>query len=87
MGLFRKSKAVENEPIDAKSPQEISGGNLYNNYIERQVRKQIALDNLNAYTQKQTIKNKLQEKKLIKYYLLQLQADYFINTINYELED
>lgn len=87
MGLFRKSKAVENEPIDAKSPQEISGGNLFNNYMERQVRKQIALDNLNAYTQKQTIKNKLQEKKLIKYYLLQLQADYFINTINYEMED
>ena len=86
MGIFNKKPKN-----DFKEPAEISGGDLYNQYIQLQNQMQIDLNNrqnLNENKEaKNLIKEKLDYKKLIPYYLLEIQTNYFINTLNFETKN
>lgn len=84
---FNKNKSEQNE---FKEVGDISNGNMYERYQAHLAQMQIDLNSM-----KQTIDNagndviitKLDEENIVPYYLLELQTNYFINTINFEVDN
>lgn len=79
MGIFKRNKSQDNFTKE----QPISGGNLYEVKQKIIAQKMIDLQNLT----KTTSTNWLSDSDIQEWYLLQLQANYFINTINFEIND
>lgn len=94
MGIFNKKKQETNSPF-SQDPQPISGGNLYETHITKETQDQINKFTLDQMMQSMRIPSELQPKVVSRiesqtlepYWLLELQINYFVNTIKYEMED
>lgn len=84
MKLFNKSKQKQsNNENDFSSVQKISGGNLYEIRQRLEAQRQIDLNNLENIDFNQYFT----DFEIQDYFLLQLQANYFINVIQYKIDD
>ena len=81
MGLFSKKK----ESSIFSDVQDISGGNLYKNYIEAKVRDSLFFNDTQALLV-QSLQSKNQQQTILPYYLLEQQINYFTSTIDFEVE-
>ena len=82
MGLFKKNKSQDKQN-NFNNEAAISGGNLFEVKQKMIAQKMIDLQNLS----KTTKTNWLSESEIQEWYLLQLQANYFINTIDFEINE
>lgn len=82
MSIFKRNKN------NFEEPQKISGGDLYESYIQKLTQQQIDINTLvNKQNIDGLISSNIDEQTLQPYYLLELQANYFINIINYECDN
>lgn len=89
MGLFKKNKNTETTNEFAQ-PQKISGGDLYENYKSLLAQKEIDLANIaskNRSTAITKMRSTIESQSLDIYWLFEMQVNYFVNTIKYEMED
>lgn len=82
MGLFSKRKETSNTFSEV---QDISGGNLYKNYIEAKVRDSLFFNDTQALLV-QSLQSKNQQQTILPYYLLEQQINYFCSTIDFEVD-
>ena len=82
MGLFSKRKETTNSFAEV---QDISGGNLYKNFIEARVRDSLFFNDTQSLLV-QSLQSKNQQQTIIPYYLLEQQINYFTSTIDFEVE-
>lgn len=88
MGIFNKKESKNNE---FTKPQQVSGGNLFNVDIklkvQEEINKQNSLNVENNNRIKGKLKTKLDKFNIPDFYLLQLQANYFVNTVKYKTDN
>lgn len=88
MGIFKKKETTpKNEFAEV---QKISGGDLYENYQKLLAQKEIDLANIatkNRTVALTKMRGNIQNQSLETYWLFELQTNYFVNTINFEIED